>query len=243
VERYLNIRVAPLQRSILGLAPFPGGDPQKDGVALTTAGMAHVDQLAYSRRALTSLVGQYLGVRHIWGDLSGDCADTDGVDDTPNQEGPNSGRPTYPHITCDNGPDGDMFMNFADYTDDTVRVMFTNGQVQVMRRTLLGPRARLVGRPVPTVPSPPPQTQPPPATPVPPKGYVRVESQPPGAIVRVNGARRGVTPLDLRGLAFGEYTVEVELWGYAPETRSVVVSAGQPVHKLEFRLALPATPN
>jgi hypothetical protein len=50
------------------------------------------------------------------------------VADTPNQGGPNYGQPTFPKVSCDNGPDGDMFMNYMDYTDDTAMGMFTTGQ-------------------------------------------------------------------------------------------------------------------
>ncbi|MEU0453991.1 carboxypeptidase regulatory-like domain-containing protein, partial [Streptomyces sp. NPDC006129] len=28
------------------------------------------------------------------------------------------GSPDFPHVTCGNGPNGDMFMNYMDYTDD-----------------------------------------------------------------------------------------------------------------------------
>lgn len=245
-DRYLNLWAAPLAGSIVGWGQPPGGDPRTDGVVLASQVVGAAGRLtaAFDRgRTATSEVALYLGLRNVWGDDGSACSGSDGVDDTPNQAGPNTGVPTFPHVTCDNGPAGDMFMNFMDHSDDAARVMFTNGQVERMRRTLRGPRARLVGRPVPAAasPGPPAQTQAPAATPVPPKGFIRVESQPTGAIVRVNGARRGVTPLDLRGLGFGEYVIEVELWGYTPAKRSVVVSAGRPVHKLDVRLELPAT--
>ena len=46
-------------------------------------------------------------------------------------------------MTCNNGPNGDMFMNYMDYVDDKVMVMFTAGQVARMRATLAGPRATI----------------------------------------------------------------------------------------------------
>ncbi|HRH57573.1 MAG TPA: M43 family zinc metalloprotease, partial [Chitinophagales bacterium] len=70
-------------------------------------------------------LGHWLGLRHIWGDDS--CA-TDYVADTPTQEAANSGSPAFPHVTCNNGPNGDMFMNYMDYTNDNVYSMFTLNQ-------------------------------------------------------------------------------------------------------------------
>ena len=53
------------------------------------------------------------------------------------------GKPRFPQITCNNGPDGDMFMNYMDYVDDAAMVMFTVGQVARMNATLAGPRKKL----------------------------------------------------------------------------------------------------
>jgi hypothetical protein len=55
------------------------------------------------------------------------------------------GKPTFPHITCNNGPNGDMFMNFMDYVDDDTMCMFSTGQVARMNATLAGPRKKLAG--------------------------------------------------------------------------------------------------
>ena len=58
------------------------------------------------------------------------------VADTPNCAGPNTGMPGWPHVTCNNGPNGDMFMNYMDYTDDNGMFMFTSQQVVRMRTAL-----------------------------------------------------------------------------------------------------------
>jgi hypothetical protein len=58
------------------------------------------------------------------------------VPDTPNCAGPNTGTPSFPTITCNNGPNGDMFVNYMDYTDDSAMFMFTTQQVLRMRTTL-----------------------------------------------------------------------------------------------------------
>jgi hypothetical protein len=49
-------------------------------------------------------------------------------------------------VTCGNGPNGDMFMNFMDYVDDAAMHMFTKGQVQRMHQTLQGERHKLARR-------------------------------------------------------------------------------------------------
>jgi hypothetical protein len=46
-------------------------------------------------------------------------------------------------VTCNNGPDGDMFMNYMDYTDDAAMFMFTKGQAARMDATLDNARLAL----------------------------------------------------------------------------------------------------
>ena len=64
--------------------------------------------------------------------------------DTPNQEGPNYGKPKFPHVSCSNGPNGDMFMNYMDYVDDDAMLLFSPQQSARMHSALAGPRASLV---------------------------------------------------------------------------------------------------
>jgi hypothetical protein len=94
-------------------------------------------------RSATHEVGHWLNLHHIWGDTE-DCTGTDFVADTPNAQHPNFGKPTFPHVSCSNGPNGDMFMNYMDYVDDDSMVMFTAGQVVRMHAALEGPRAQLI---------------------------------------------------------------------------------------------------
>jgi hypothetical protein len=86
-------------------------------------------------RTATHEVGHYFNLRHIWGDTP-DCSGSDMVADTPNCAGPNFGTPTFPVITCGNGPNGDMFVNYMDYTDDAAMFMLTTQQAVRMRATL-----------------------------------------------------------------------------------------------------------
>jgi hypothetical protein len=145
--RYLNIWVGNLAGGLLGYAQFPGGPARTDGVvilhsAFGTQGTA--TQPFHKGRTTTHEVGHFLNLFHIWGDTL-DCSGGDKCGDTPNAEGPNFGKPKFPHVTCHNGPNGDMFMNYMDYVDDEAMVMFTAGQVSRMNATLAGPRKALAG--------------------------------------------------------------------------------------------------
>lgn len=146
-DRILNIWVCNLGESLLGYAQFPGGPPETDGVvidyrAFGTTGTARVP--FNLGRTTTHEIGHYLNLSHIFGDGRGNsCSDTDYVEDTPNQLGPNYQKPTFPSISCNNGPNGDMFMNYMDYVDDESMCMFTEGQAARMNATIFGPRASL----------------------------------------------------------------------------------------------------
>ena len=62
---------------------------------------------------------------------------------------------------------------------------------------------------------------------VPSSASLRVTSSPSGASVSLNGAPRGVTPLDLAGIPEGESTIEVSLPGHAPFQTQVRLAAGE----------------
>ena len=144
-SRYLNIWVCNLGGGLLGYAQFPGGPARTDGVVILhrAFGTSGTVQAPFDRgRTATHEVGHWLNLRHIWGDTI-DCSGGDRCPDTPNAEGPNYGKPTFPHVTCQNGPNGDMFMNYMDYVDDAAMFMFTAGQVTRMNATLAGPRKQL----------------------------------------------------------------------------------------------------
>ena len=96
-------------------------------------------------RTATHEIGHWLNLRHIWGDDGDGCSGDDYVADTPNAGGANTGKPSFPHVTCDNGPSGDMFMNYMDYVDDDAMFMFTQGQAARMNATLAGPRKKIAG--------------------------------------------------------------------------------------------------
>lgn len=140
--RYLNMWVCPELmdgvNSLLGYAQFPGGLPATDGVAIihNAFGTKGTATAPFNLgRTATHEVGHWLDLFHIWGDANG-CSTDDKVADTPRQDRENFGKPSFPHITCNNGPNGDMFMNYMDYTDDAAMFMFTAQQVLRMRTAL-----------------------------------------------------------------------------------------------------------
>lgn len=145
-DKYLNIWVCVLGDGLLGYAQFPGGPSDTDGVVIlnTAFGSTGIAAAPFNLgRTTTHEVGHFLNLRHIWGDTE-DCTGSDLVSDTPGQQLPNYGEPTFPHVSCTNGPNGDMFVNYMDYVDDKAMFMFTSGQVARMRATLSGPRKTLV---------------------------------------------------------------------------------------------------
>jgi hypothetical protein len=146
-DRYLNFWACNLGEGLLGYAQFPGGPQASDGVVILykAFGSTGVVKAPYDKgRTATHEVGHFLGLRHIWGDMN-DCTGNDFVADTPRAREANFGKPKFPHITCNNGPNGDMFMNYMDYVDDAAMFMFTTGQVARMNATLAGPRKKLAG--------------------------------------------------------------------------------------------------
>jgi hypothetical protein len=145
-DKYLNLWVCALGGGLLGYAQFPGGPTVTDGVVILNTAFGSIGTAAppYNLgRTATHEIGHWLNLRHIWGDTE-DCTGTDFVDDTPNAQFPNYGKPTFPHVSCNNGPNGDMFMNYMDYVDDAAMVMFTNGQIARMHATLAGPRSSIL---------------------------------------------------------------------------------------------------
>ncbi len=145
-DRYLNMWVGNFTDGTLGYATFPGDfvtNPNADGVVITTTSMGRTGNVLApydGGRTATHEVGHWLNLFHVWGDAN--CGD-DLVVDTPQQQTANLGCPAFPHRTCGNTTNGDMFMNYMDYTDDGCMNVFTNGQ-RLRGRALFaagGPRA------------------------------------------------------------------------------------------------------
>ncbi|MBK6566172.1 MAG: zinc metalloprotease [Saprospiraceae bacterium] len=132
-ESYLNIWTVPSLKDencfdIAGYAQLPGGDALTDGIVIAYYEFGTTYDLG---RTGTHEVGHWLNLRHIWGSdlpIVISCFDSDFVDDTPNQSDANVNCPDFPHHSCGSQPNGDMFMNYMDYTDDNCMNIFTIGQ-------------------------------------------------------------------------------------------------------------------
>ncbi len=73
--------------------------------------------------------------------------------------------------------------------------------------------------------------------PAPASGRLLVRSMPPGVGVVVNGEPRGITPLTLGDLAYGDYDVRLTLEGYEPQERRVAISPDDPIAAISAELA------
>ncbi len=133
-KRYLNIWVCDLSGKSPGYATIPGSPADKDGIVIQydAFGTTGTVRAPFNKgRTATHEAGHWLGLKHLWGDAL--CGD-DQVGDTPPQRAYNNGCPSFPQTsTCSINANGDMFMNFMDFTDDACMSMFTTGQKNKMR--------------------------------------------------------------------------------------------------------------
>ncbi len=110
--------------------------------------------LVVKGRTPTHEVAHYLGLRHIWGDGGtfgpNDCAQSDGVDDTPFADSESAFDCDVTKNSCIGiepfyGLDmPDLIENYMDYSSEDCMNMFTKGQVELMRNVVLGPRVGLL---------------------------------------------------------------------------------------------------
>lgn len=98
-------------------------------------------------RTTTHEVGHYFNLEHTWGD---DLCGDDKVFDTPPQAQATFGCPAFPNNannSCGSDANGEMFMNFMDYTDDDCMALFTLGQKQRMHAAIVNQRSSLLSSP------------------------------------------------------------------------------------------------
>ncbi|NQV52781.1 MAG: T9SS type A sorting domain-containing protein [Flavobacteriales bacterium] len=137
---YMNIWVCELKGNSLGFAILPGAKmSERDGIVISPRafGTMGTAKAPYNMgRTMVHEAGHYFGLRHIWGSDNEKCSSTDYIDDTPKQKAENYGCNNFPSISCNNGPNGDMFMNFMDYSNDVCALLFTKRQVEFMQLVL-----------------------------------------------------------------------------------------------------------
>ena len=132
-DDYLNIWVCDLGSGLLGYASPPSNwtNPE-DGVVIGYKyfGNTGTAQPPYHKgRTATHEIGHWLNLEHLWG-AWGSCGN-DQVSDTPKQEIENYSSPSFPlhpDACSTTNANGDMFMNYMDYTNDACMNLFTAGQ-------------------------------------------------------------------------------------------------------------------
>jgi len=112
------------------------------------------DFLVVQGRTPVHEMGHYFGLRHIWGDggLLGpnDCAQSDGIDDTPFADSQSNFDCDITKNSCTqselfyNADVPDLIENYMDYSSEACMDMFSIGQVELMRNILMGPRFGLL---------------------------------------------------------------------------------------------------
>jgi len=145
---------------VLGYSSIPeelfelGGN---DGVVINEKYFGFTDHSRYGKgRTTTHEVGHWLGLQHTWGSNllsgSGSCSDDDLIEDTPvcydkYYSEYSKGCPSLEQCMNENWdvglPAKRQIENYMDYSDDLCMSMFTNGQKELMRRTLVSDRYQL----------------------------------------------------------------------------------------------------
>lgn len=152
-NKYLNIWVVQVMHYSSstvcdggGYATFPGGSPNLDGINIRGDLIGNIGTAAtnvlwgnFKGRYLIHELGHWFNLRHIWGDA---VCGNDQVSDTPPAVFSNSNCPSFPYNPnnqCGSGPNGEMFMNYMDYTNGPCLNMFTAGQVVRMTAAITSP--------------------------------------------------------------------------------------------------------
>ena len=132
---YLNVFVCDIP-NLRGYATFPDAEDSIDGIVLDYLSFGRGAEFVFDSprfslgRTGTHEVGHWLRLSHIWGD--GNCDIDDGISDTPSAIGPNFG--CLINTAACRGDSVNMVQNYMDYSDDACMNLFTQGQVNLMRK-------------------------------------------------------------------------------------------------------------
>jgi hypothetical protein len=132
-DSYLNVWVGDLSAGVLGYSSVVGGPKANDGIVVSYAAFGTMGTAAVpfnEGRTATHEAGHWLNLIHTWGDAN--CGD-DKVADTPPQQAAEYGCPSGIIISCSDGPNGEMYTNYMDFTNDACMNIFTAGQRERMR--------------------------------------------------------------------------------------------------------------
>jgi Pregnancy-associated plasma protein-A/Secretion system C-terminal sorting domain len=158
-KKYLNIWICRLDGTILGYAYYPSDivtTPELDGVVIdyrcfgTTGTAGSRPFSGFNKgRTTTHEIGHYFNLSHPWGDEdpNGPPCQSDYVSDTPDCSEPTYGCPTAPYrvgTACVTDANGQMFMNYMDYSNDNCLNLFTAGQAARMFATVNVERPTLI---------------------------------------------------------------------------------------------------
>lgn len=147
-SKYLNIWICRLDEETLGYSYFPSDIvdyPELDGLVIdyrcfgTTGAAGTSPFVGFGLGRTTSHeIGHYLNLSHPWGDdlVGGTTCESDYVSDTPQCFDAAIGCETFPYnvgTTCVTDANGQMFMNYMDYSDDNCLFFFTAGQAARMQ--------------------------------------------------------------------------------------------------------------
>lgn len=135
----MNIWVCQLQSGLLGYATFPNSGPaDRDGTVMGYQYFGNTTAAPYNLgRTTTHEVGHWLGLYHIWGDDNGACSGSDQCADTPNQANSTGGCPSGVRTDgCTGAPNGIMYQNYMDYSNDACMNIFTQDQKARMQSTM-----------------------------------------------------------------------------------------------------------
>jgi hypothetical protein len=137
-EHYFNIWMIPCMTGSCGSwATFPTSHGSShDGIVVAShnlVGGGTQDNYSDGHMGLAHEAGHYFGLYHIWGD--GDCSQDDGIDDTPNQDGPVDHCPDPAPDSCEPGVKV-LTNNYMNYTNDACTNNFTQQQVYRMQATI-----------------------------------------------------------------------------------------------------------